>query len=291
MKSKLLVSYFILQASFSYAGVVKIKTSGQPDVYVPTMDNDNSANLTVKKLKATSLNAPGVVPIGGMVAVMPSTHANAWQPPASGVIKDGFMLADGSAVPSCSDCILPTGTVLPNMVGSFPKGSSSTSGTATTAQKLVATNIPQINTSYTPTGTIDVTLSGSAPSLSSNTVASIYHNHLWLNTDGTTVINGLWSTADSSFIFYNLGGSVRSDNFLVRNPDVAQYTGWPTNTISSGYYGNGTVTVGISGGSYSIGTKTFTGSPSTITIGTAVGSQTTVPDPANVTVVWVIRVK
>jgi hypothetical protein len=72
----------------------------------------------------TGITGPGSVPIGGMVAIMPSTHANAWQPPVSGAIKDGFMRADGGTVPTCSDCVIPAGTVLPNMTAKYPRGNT-----------------------------------------------------------------------------------------------------------------------------------------------------------------------
>jgi hypothetical protein len=88
---------------------------------------------SIKNFAGTS-DAPGMVPIGGMVAVMNRnnslvTLAGAWTPPATGVIKDGFMRADGGTVPTCSDCVIPAGTVLPNMVNSYPRGNT-TSGTA-----------------------------------------------------------------------------------------------------------------------------------------------------------------
>lgn len=87
-----------------------------------TLRVDNITNL------AGTSGAPGMVPVGGLVAVMPNTHANAWQPPAMGAIKDGFMRADGAVVPTCADCVIPTGTATPNMVTRFLKGST-TSGT------------------------------------------------------------------------------------------------------------------------------------------------------------------
>jgi hypothetical protein len=94
-----------------------------------TLRVDNITNL------AGTSGAPGMVPIGGMVAVMPNTHANAWQPPTTGVIKDGFMRADGAVVPTCADCVIPAGTATPNMVTRFTKGSTTSGATAGSATK------------------------------------------------------------------------------------------------------------------------------------------------------------
>ena len=277
-------------------GTVKA-TAAQIDTISNTAGTDAvtfSQGLTVtsgKVLKADFIQTsaggspPGFIPIGGMIAVMPTTHANVWQPPLTGVIKDGFMRADGGTVPTCADCIIPAGTTLPNMVGSFPKGTATTTGTATASQKLVAANIPQVSTSYTPAGTIDVTLSGVTPSLSSNSVASTTHNHEWLTTAGLTIINGSWLSASSTRA---VQGTSPNPFYLQAIPPINQYTSTPTPFYSAG---TETTTVAISGGSYSVNTKTFAGTAATITVGTAVGAQTTAPDPANVTVVWVIRVK
>jgi len=100
--------------------------------------------------------APGGVPIGGVVAVVPNLHANLWQPPSSGAIKDGFMRADGNTIPSCSDCKIPSGTTLPNMVGRYVKGNS-TSGTLTGAssRQLISNNIPALSKAATLGGQVD----------------------------------------------------------------------------------------------------------------------------------------
>jgi len=93
------------------------------------------------------VDGPGAVPIGGMVAIMPNTNANAWQPPATGVIKEGFMRANGHTITAqnvTDGSKFPAGTVLPNMVGNFPKGAN-TSNAATGASKLVASNIPELS--------------------------------------------------------------------------------------------------------------------------------------------------
>jgi len=80
-----------------------------------------------------SFQGPGMVPIGGMVPVM-SHLAGSWVPPVTGVVKDGFMRADGALVADAGSPL--NGVTLPNMTGgTYPRGdttSSSTSGGANT---------------------------------------------------------------------------------------------------------------------------------------------------------------
>lgn len=97
--------------------------------------------------------APGSVPIGGMMAVMPATHANAWQPPADcTTIKDGFMRTSTNAgvacvVPTCADCAIPAGTTLPNMWQTYPRGGATTSNTGSSnTVSLAANQIPTLST-------------------------------------------------------------------------------------------------------------------------------------------------
>ena len=86
---------------------------------------------------------PGGVPIGGMVSVMPHVTGS-WQPPASGVVKDGFMLADGSTVADASSPL--NGQVLPNMTGGvYPRGDSTSSNTSagSNTTTILSANLPQ----------------------------------------------------------------------------------------------------------------------------------------------------
>lgn len=73
----------LLGSTVSYAGVIKIRNAGQPDAYVPTMDSDNTSNLTVKgkvvspignittvnatTVAATNLTGLGTVPVGSII--------------------------------------------------------------------------------------------------------------------------------------------------------------------------------------------------------------------------------
>ena len=113
-------------------------TTGSVVVINKTLKVDNITNI------AGTANPPGMIPLGGMVTVVPALDTtNAWQPPATGVCKDGFMRADGAVVPNTGNCVgsLFVGRTLPNMgtssgsVNRYPRGSAATSwvtGTYTT---------------------------------------------------------------------------------------------------------------------------------------------------------------
>ena len=67
-----------------------------------------------------------------------------WQPPASGVVKDGFMLADGSTVADASSPL--NGQVLPNMTGGvYLRGDSTSSNTSagSNTTTISSANLPQ----------------------------------------------------------------------------------------------------------------------------------------------------
>lgn len=111
----------------------------------------NKLTIDQQRLNSTmsGVSLVGSVPIGGMVAVTPNTHANAWQPPADcSTIKDGFMRTSTAAgvactVPACSDCIIPAGTTLPNMYQKYARGggtSGSTGGANTQASNVAVGN-------------------------------------------------------------------------------------------------------------------------------------------------------
>ena len=222
----------------------------------------------IKNLAGTS-GAPGMVPIGGMVAVMPTTHANAWQPPATGVIKDGFMRADGAVVPACADCVIPAGTVTPSMINRYPRGNttSGSNGTGANTVTLGAANIPQMSGAFASGNeSAGHTHGGSTGTESAN------HTH-----SGTT-------DQGSPTLYNNTGGSTGAAG--VANPAVNPYSGlqhnhsFTTGTQSANHTHSFT-TGGISAN------HTHT---TTVTLGTA--SPTAVNnEPAYTEVVWVIRVK
>lgn len=109
----------------------------------------NKLTIDQQRLNATmsGVSLVGSVPIGGMVAVNPTMQASdAWQPPATGVIKDGFMRADGHTITAqnvTDGSMLRAGTILPNMVTKYPRGnttSGSTGGANTQASNVIVGN-------------------------------------------------------------------------------------------------------------------------------------------------------
>lgn len=97
------------------------------------LDSKSGSKIIIKKEIQTDVASPGFVPVGGMVAVMPNIQAtDAWQPPATGVIKDGFMRADGHTITAqnvTDGSKLRAGTVLPNMTAKYPRGNTTSGGT------------------------------------------------------------------------------------------------------------------------------------------------------------------
>jgi len=214
-----------------------------------------------------SVVVPGAVPIGGVLAVMPTTHANAWKPPTScttdddGVsdgIKDGFVLAGWSSgncsVPaSCSDCVIPATTVLPDMYNRVPRGANS-SGGLTGADfdtiDLVPANIPQIyNSTLSVTGATDID-----------------HNH------GSTGAENSDSIVHQSSVsvFARVTGTGTADLTRSTNHDH-------THTIAN----------------YNVAARALVGGvTSTLTVGTAANDTFQVDTiPRATDVIWVIRVK
>lgn len=112
----------------------------------------------------------GVVPLGGVIPVMPSTHANAWVPPAAGIIKDGFMRADGTSITAqnvTDGCRLPAGTILPNLTTKYPRGSNTSGpGAGSNAVTLTSAHLPVLSASAT-----------SAPQSPTNHTHPFTHGH------------------------------------------------------------------------------------------------------------------
>jgi hypothetical protein len=82
-----------------------------------------------------SVNGPGTVPLG---AIIPVGDVGAWALPASGEIKDGFALCDGTAFPAGSHPSFAGNR--PNLSDSrFLQGSSSVGGTGGANSKTLAT--------------------------------------------------------------------------------------------------------------------------------------------------------
>ena len=88
-------------------------------------------------------NGFGLVPIGSLVPVMKNIPGS-WQPPATGVIKDGFQLADGAVVNDTGSPL--NGSNTPNMIEKFLRGGT-VSGLAQgeSDNKIKSSHIPQHN--------------------------------------------------------------------------------------------------------------------------------------------------
>jgi hypothetical protein len=237
---------------------------------------------------------PGTVPLGGMVAVVPNLDtANAWQPPASGVIKDGFMRADGATVPSGQGSPLQ-GKVLPNMTPSvgndrYLKASRATSWTTGSYATSGA------NT-YTPAGTVSQPSFTGAAGTYSVSVPAHYHTNgagSALSTDTNTHTHRLksltYGTGYNGFV--NINGNAKN---MTDSPDGA----YPESTMASlfnnshahGVTGSiGTVSGGSNGNAAfgASGTNTPSGTVSQPSFTGTSGNN----EPAYLEVVYVIRVK
>lgn len=246
----------------------------------------------IKNFAGTS-GAPGMVPIGGMVAMMPATHANAWQPPADcSTIKDGFMrtsTAAGAAcvVPTCADCVIPAGTTLPNMYQKYTRGGGTSGSTA-------GSNAGHYH--GMGSGTLSVSIDhdhGSQAFGSGNESANHVH--------GGSVDSG--GVDHNHAIGGNLGwlqdtGSFNSNLRTVGDGNWT-YNQSPTQGASAYAHGHTFTTGGISanhGHTTTVDLSNFTGSKtpsgtignvSTGFDGNAAGSN----EPAYVETVWIIRVK
>ena len=104
---------------------------------------------------------PGMSPIGSLVSVLPHIPGS-WQPPASGVVKDGFMLADGSTVTDASSPI--NGHVLPDMTGGvYLRGDTSSSNTpgGSNTKTITNANLPPHVHNIDPPSTTSTNATGS----------------------------------------------------------------------------------------------------------------------------------
>jgi len=99
----------------------------------------------------------GILPLGGLIPIMPNTNAGAWQPPATGVIKDGFMRANGHVITAqnvTDGSLIPAGTALPDMVTKHIKGGAiSSSGGGSNTVTLATNQIPTMTLGSVATGT------------------------------------------------------------------------------------------------------------------------------------------
>lgn len=134
--------------------------------------------IRVDKIENASGTAhpPSMLPIGGAFAVMPNVRG-AWKPPVDcTTVVDGFMRAGHNGactVPrSCRDCIIPVGTVLPNMNNeNYPRGGDTSGGTG--GANTQSTNVSVSNhPAHQHSVTSNVTVVGTNTFVSNHT-----HNH------------------------------------------------------------------------------------------------------------------
>jgi hypothetical protein len=271
--NKMKLIYFLLSiliylnASIALAGKYKISQPGKADVYVPTYESDG------KTLLVDSIVGPGTVPIGGLVAVMPSIQStDAWQPPASGVIKDGFMRADGYTITAANvaaGCKLRGGTVLPNMTAKYLRGnttSGSTGGANTQASSVAVATQPAFTTPahYHGKGTFAIGSSGP-------------HGHpIWTNYYG----------GDS---YANMTGAIAATggNWSVPTFGPSSSGNYAAGTANHSH-GNGDFSglVGNTGGSTGDSAISNTRSTDVSLTNNAVNNE-----PSYIETIWVIRVK
>ena len=158
----------IIFSTPSFGRVVKETTPGRSIKFIQNRGGVETksaefhpeGSLRVDSIENLEGSGPtqGMIPIGGMISVMPTTHANFWQPPATGVIKNGFMRADGHVITQQNvddGSVFPLNTTLPDMVDQFSRGAATSGGTGGSDNQ-------------TPSGTVTApTFSGSAETRSS----------------------------------------------------------------------------------------------------------------------------
>lgn len=248
--------------------VVEPKDSGGTKVIILEADGQN-ATLTIPSgvtLKVNSVEnssggvPPGMVPIGGMVPIVKiGTGVNQWQPPASGVIKDGFMLADGNGT-------IPSGPLAGEAV---PQMDSMVRGVTTFAGATGGGG----QDSVTPSGTF----SGNAVTISSTffrneTVSLNSHQHIGTGGVVANVLRLNRAFGSSTATYANSYGTVIAKTDA-NNSGTWYKTSSETPTMNSG---DDNKNEWAASGSYTP-SGSFTGD-----------SQTNIPSYKNV--VWVVRV-
>ena len=292
---RVFLSALLITSGASQGAVIKESKQGQSIEFYTNESGTvaKSAELTpggtLKVNEVTDLagtgTPPGMIPIGGMVAVMPGV-TGAWQPPATTVVKDGFMRADGATV---ADAASPmNGQVLPNMVNSFARGATTSSITPVGGSD-----------SSTPTGTnTGSAFNGDAINkstwLGSSAISATRANH----THGLTSAGAALSFVSGHTLHYWRGTnsqSFQATTYSNNSTAATASTVTKTSTVdllgSTDGQSNSTITFNGNNDNMadwsSGGTYTPTG---TMTQPTFTGdSQTNMPVYNNV--VWVIRVK
>lgn len=181
-----------------------------------------------------SQKLPGFVPVGGMIAVMPSTNSKAWQPDSGCAIKDGFVRAGLNSgtpcvVPACADCGIPAGTALPNMVGKFIRGNT-TSNTAAGGNVVVAlANVPQLSSTVTYAG---VQSSGHTHNINHGHPSNVTDGNNQNHTHSATHSHGGSSSDDSTTHTHAIGpiGHALHEHYFTNGSGESHTTNYGSNT-------------------------------------------------------------
>jgi len=260
-----------------------------------------------------AINAPalgsaivGQVPLGGLVAVMPNIDAiNAWQPPVTGVIKDGFMRADGTIITLShvnKGCLLAVGTVLPSMTAKYLKGNT-TSGTTNGSNTVGAsfTGTPATYSVSVPGHYHGIGFGASLSAAGQTNSTTIYSSTMLTNTThahtinpqiiGTSMGSGVWTgysvvtTAGVNVLSLAEAGLTATSSTNTDHAHTINHThdaSAVTGTIGLKTGGqDGNAPLSASGSNTPAGSVTI--APTTGTAGNN--------EPAYIETVWVIRVK
>jgi hypothetical protein len=158
-------------------------------------------------------NAPGVVPLGAIIA-MTSGLTGAMAIPASGVVSNGYMRADGTAIPA-NNAVSGTS---PNLSGSiYLRGSTTYGGTGgANTKNISASNVPALtitgsNSASFVSGSIDNTNLSHTHTYSGNTnTTDINHQHsgsgLTVGVYASGSNNGMWHSNASAAVAAGDGG-------------------------------------------------------------------------------------
>jgi hypothetical protein len=204
-------------------------------------------------------NAPGVVPLGAIIA-MTSGLTGAMAIPASGVVSNGYMRADGVAIPANNAV---SGTP-PDLTGSvFLRGAATYGGTGGGSATLVSGNIPQVSTSYTPAGTVDIS-----------------HSHTSSTVTGTV---GGSDGGHSHGMTWGANSNAQFQNFSTNVENLGAVS-W----LGGGEHGHG-FSLSAAGQTLGATSKSLTGTLATITVGNASPTSFNVV-PNYINVVYLIRV-
>lgn len=163
----------------------------------------------------------GVLPIGSVVPVM-SNISGSFAPPSTGQVKDGFMLADGAAIPA--EQALSGNT--PDITGDrFIMGAATAGTTGGNA-----------NNQITPSGSN----SGGAASFNKNVMNTnqTSHNHQWMTSTGGSETFG--PDGSPTAISRGTASDPTGDGYVRSTQAGGRYTNnstvaWASNTVNTNF--------------------------------------------------------